>query len=64
MSETDRKSLIKHAYAYVSSKFEQVEKFHIGLLAQTLVALVPCLKDSTVGEHSGYVCFLYIFLHE
>lgn len=63
--ESDRKSLIKHAFAYISSKIEQVEKFHLVLLAKTLVSLVPCLKDATLGEFSGFVCyFLYIYLHD
>lgn len=61
ISESDRKDLIKHAYAFVSTKLEKVEKFHIVLLAKTLVSLVPCLVDSTVGEHSGYVSSVFAY---
>lgn len=60
ISESERKDLIKHAHAYISTKLEKVEEFHIVLLAKTLVALVPCLVDSTEGEHSGYVCFVSV----
>lgn len=63
ISEEDRKLLIKNAFAYISAKFHQVQKFHIVLLAKTLVSLVPCLTDSSEGEYSGFVCFLCMFTY-
>lgn len=56
LSEADRKTLIKHAHAYLSLKVANVEKHHIVLVARTLVFVVPALGDSTEGEYPGYVC--------
>lgn len=54
LPEKDRKTLIKHAHAYLSLKCENVRKQHIVQVAKTLVTLVPSLIDTTEGEFEGF----------
>lgn len=61
-TDADRKTLIKHAHVYLSTKFDKVEKDHILLLARTLVVLVPSLYDTSEGEYAGFVSCLYLYL--
>lgn len=53
--EADRKNLITHTHAYLAQKCSSIERKDLILAAKTLVSIVPCLKDTTEGEHAGFV---------
>lgn len=55
LAESERKILIGHAYAYLEQKFQKVIRTHMIIVSKLMVFLVPALKDSIQGEHSGYV---------
>lgn len=61
LPEDERKILIAHAQTYLIQKCTLIEKGHIALVAKTLVFLNPKLKDNSVGEHAGYVCFSTVY---
>lgn len=61
-TDEDRRTLLKHAFVYLQTKFDEVEKDHIVLLARTLVVLVPSLTDASEGEYAGFVSCLYLYI--
>lgn len=62
LSESDRKMVINHAHAYLSMKCQEVKKEHIIQVAKSLVYMMPCLSDSTEGDHAGYVRIFWILI--
>lgn len=60
LPESERKTLINHAHAYLALKCVKIEKHHLIHTAKTLVFIVPSLHDSSEGEHAGYVRYNYV----
>lgn len=58
VSDKDRKVLIAQTHAYLSLKFDKVERKHMVQAAKLLVFMVPNLKDTSEGENAGFVCIL------